>query len=142
VARFEVDRVVQAPAMAVHGHAQRTEIADAKAPEALRIQVVEIDILDRFDPRRLQRGGASDDGQIRSPQLTECCERRGAQAALADNEAHLVALHEWPREALHARRGRGTDANRGVTGWMPRRWRDPFHVGGGVDNRVPGKIES
>ena len=30
--------------MAVHGHPQRTEIADAKAPEALRIQVIEIDI--------------------------------------------------------------------------------------------------
>src|SRR5450755_5053636 len=48
VARFDVDRVVQAPATAVHGHAQRPEIANAKAPEALRIQVVEIDVLDRF----------------------------------------------------------------------------------------------
>jgi len=25
---------------------------------------------------------------------------------------------------------------------MLRRWRDLFHVGRGVDNRVPGKIES
>src|SRR5436190_1428999 len=39
VARFAVDRVVQAPAMAVHRHAQRSEIANAKAPQALRIQI-------------------------------------------------------------------------------------------------------
>ena len=115
---------------------------DAEAPQALGIEVVEVDILDGIDPRRLQRRGTADDGEISSPQLAECCERCGPQAALADNEAHPVVLHERPRETLHARRGGGTDANRGVASRMLRRRRDLFHVGRGVDDSVPIKLEA
>src|SRR5215469_4210692 len=74
-ARVGVDHGIDAPTVAVHRHAQRTEVAHAKAPQALRMQVVEIDILDRLDPGRLQRGGAADDGEIRTAQLAKRSER-------------------------------------------------------------------
>src|ERR1022692_4332983 len=98
VARFDVDRVVQARAVAVHGDTQRPEIANPKAPEALRIQVVEIDVLDRFDPGRLQRCGAADDSQISASQLAERGERSRTHAALADDEAHSILRHPRPRK--------------------------------------------
>src|SRR5262245_34159652 len=38
---------VEAPAMAVHGDEQRAESPDAKLPQRLRIEVVEVDVFDR-----------------------------------------------------------------------------------------------
>ena len=52
-------RAVQAAAVAVHRHAQRAEVADAEPPQALGVQVVQVDVLDLLDPGRLQRRGAT-----------------------------------------------------------------------------------
>ena len=39
------------------------------------IEIVEIDVLDGFDPCRLQRGGAADNGQISAAEIAEGVER-------------------------------------------------------------------
>ena len=107
---------VQRAAVRIHRHQQRAEALDAEFPQALGIQVVEIDVLDRLDPGRLQRRGAADDGEIGAAEIAEGGERRRPHAALADDDAHAVALHQRPREALHAHRRRGADADRLIAG--------------------------
>ena len=52
---------MKAAAVAVHGHEQRTEAFHAEFPQRLRIEIVEIDVFDLLDPRRLECGGAADD---------------------------------------------------------------------------------
>src|SRR6185503_13083246 len=59
--RSRGDLAKQAPAMAVHADEQRSEIPHAELPEGFRIDVVEVDVLDRLDPGRLERRGAADD---------------------------------------------------------------------------------
>src|SRR5919109_908090 len=53
-ARGLVDRAVDAAAVAVHRHDEGAEAAHAQLPERLGIEIVEVDILDRFDPGRLE----------------------------------------------------------------------------------------
>ena len=43
--------------MAVHRDQQRTEALDAKFPQRLRIQIVEIDFLDLLDPAAAPKEG-------------------------------------------------------------------------------------
>src|SRR5580765_5534241 len=62
---------VQALAMAVHGDDQRAEGLDAKLPQRLRVEVVEVDVLDGLDPGRLERRGAADDGELNPAQVHE-----------------------------------------------------------------------
>ena len=57
--------------MAVHRDQQRAEVADAELPQALGIEVVEIDVLDRLDPGRLERRRAADDREIDAAELAE-----------------------------------------------------------------------
>jgi hypothetical protein len=38
--------------------------ADAELPQAFRIEIVEIDVVDGLDPRRLERRRAADDREI------------------------------------------------------------------------------
>ena len=64
VAGGMIDRVVQTSTVAVHRDQQRSEIVNAELPEAFRIEVIEVDVLDRVDPRRLQRRRAADDCEI------------------------------------------------------------------------------
>ena len=45
--------------MGVHRHQQRPEALDPELPQALRVQVVQIDIGDLLDPGRFQREGVS-----------------------------------------------------------------------------------
>src|SRR5258706_13996803 len=73
--RVRVDSGIDAPAVAVHGDAQGTEVAHAKTPQTLRMQIVEIDVLDRLDPGGLQRRSATDDREIRAAEFGECSER-------------------------------------------------------------------
>jgi hypothetical protein len=40
-------------------------------PEALGIEVVEVHILDRLDPGRLERRGAADDGEVAAAEFAE-----------------------------------------------------------------------
>src|SRR4051812_39260143 len=83
----------QRAAMRVHADQQRPETCDAKPPQAFRMQVVEIDVLDLLDPGGFQRGGAADDGEIGATELSERGKRPLAHAALADDDAHALALH-------------------------------------------------
>src|SRR5262250_2664456 len=82
--RVGIDRRVDAVAAAVHRYAQRTEAAHPELPQAFRMQIVEIDVLDCLHPCRFERGRASDDRQVRAAELSERGERSHAQAALAD----------------------------------------------------------
>ena len=107
-----------------------------------RMQVVHVDVLDLRDPRRLQRGGAADHGQISAAEFLESIERRLPHAALADDQPHAVALHQRPREALHAHRRGGADAERLVAGGIARARIDLAHIGRGVDDGVALEIES
>src|SRR4051794_24449679 len=61
----------QRAAMRVHADQQRPEMFDAKSPQAFRMQVVEIDVLDLLDPGGLQGRGAADDRKVGSAELTE-----------------------------------------------------------------------
>ena len=88
--------------MRIHPDQQRAEMPDAKTPQAFRMQIVEIDILDLLDPGGLQRRRAADDRQIGAAEFRERSERVGSHAALADDDAHALALHQRAREPLHA----------------------------------------
>src|SRR5689334_24123985 len=74
---LRVDARIDARAVAVHRHLDRTEVANPKPPQALRIEIVEIDILDRLDPGGLERGGASDHCEVRAAEFAERGERGG-----------------------------------------------------------------
>src|SRR5262249_55470998 len=93
--RISVDYGVDARAMAVHSDSQRAEVAHAKAPQALGMQIVEIDVLDRFDPGRLQRRGAADDREIGAAELAKRGERPWSESTLADDEPHPALRNEW-----------------------------------------------
>ena len=77
VASRAVDGVVEARPVAVHRDEQRPEIAHTELPQALGIQIVEIDVLDRLDPCRFERGGAADDREVDAAKLGKGRERRG-----------------------------------------------------------------
>ena len=68
---------VEAPAVAVHGDEQRAEAADAELPQRLRVEVVEVDVLDGLDPGGLERRGAADDGEVNPAQVGEGIQRIG-----------------------------------------------------------------
>src|ERR1700733_5140733 len=61
----------QRAAVRIHADQQRAEILDAEFPQALGMQVVEIDVLDLLDPGGFQRRGTADDGEIGAAQLLE-----------------------------------------------------------------------
>src|ERR1700754_3100366 len=61
----------QRAAMRIHADQQRAEMLDLEAPQALRMQVVEIDVLDLLDPCGLQRRRTADDGEIGAAQFLE-----------------------------------------------------------------------
>src|SRR5690348_16390827 len=88
LARRLVDAAVNAAAVAVHRHHEGAEAAHTQLPERLGIEVIQVHVLDRFDPGRLERGRAADDGEIGAAQLAKSGGRVRAQSAFADYEAH------------------------------------------------------
>src|SRR5258706_2491683 len=128
--------------MAVHGDQERSETPDPELPDRFGMEVVEVDVLDRLDPGRFQRRGAADDRQIGAAGSLEHLERPGAEPALADDEPHPQAFQEGLREALHASRGGGADAQWRVTRGMRRGDRPLPHIGGGVDRGMAAQVES
>ena len=136
------DLAIEAPAMAVHPDQEWAEAPHPELPETLGIEIVEIHVLDRLDPRRLERRRPADDGEIHAPEVAERRERCFAQPPLADDHAHPVLAHQRPRESLHARARRRTDAQRRIAGRMVGRCRHLLHVRRGVDHRVSGEIEA
>ena len=127
--------------MRIHRHQQRTEALDAEAPDALGVEVVHVDLLDRLDPGGLQRRGAADHGEIGAADVAEGVERALPHAALADDDADALALHQRPGEALHALRGGGADAHRLIAGRAFVGDRHLAHVRRGVDHGVALHVE-
>src|SRR2546423_3850585 len=113
LARDAADFRVQTAAIAVHRHQQRAEAFHAQLPQRFRIEIIEVDILNRLDPGGLERRRAADDCTIRAAQLDERAQRSIAQATLADHQAHAVLGEERTGEALHAVAGRRAHAQRG-----------------------------
>src|SRR5216684_6477145 len=62
---------VETAAMTVHRHQQRAEVPDAKLPQRFGIEVIEVHVLDRLDPGRLQRRGDAADGAVGAAQLAD-----------------------------------------------------------------------
>ena len=140
--RFGIHLRVQRAAMRIHRHQQRAEALDAEFPQALGMQVVHVDLLDRLDPGGLQRRRAADHREISAAEIAEGVERRLSHAAFADDELDAVALHQRPREALHAHRRGGADAQRLVAGRIAGARIDLAHIGRGVHDRVALEVEA
>src|SRR3954470_24631421 len=111
-----LDALVGRAAVRVHRHQQRAEAPDAEAPDAFRVEVVHVDLLDRFDPGGLQRSRAADHREIGAADVAEGVERALPHSALADDDADALTLHQRAGEALHALRCGGADAHRFVAG--------------------------
>src|SRR5437870_13627002 len=62
--RLRIHARVQAFAVAVHCNEQGAESVDAELPQRLGIEVIEVHVLDRFDPGGLERRRAADDGEV------------------------------------------------------------------------------
>ena len=80
------------------------------------MEVVHVDVLDRLDPGRLQRGGAADDGEIGTAEVAKRGERAGPMPP-------LPTMIRTPSRSISGRvkrsiriRGGGADAERLVAG--------------------------
>src|SRR5690242_15729662 len=135
------DFVVQRTPVRIHRHKQGAKSADAESPQTFWIELFEIDILDRFDPRGLQSRGAARYGKISAADFAERIETLEAHAALADDDPHTFALHQRAREPLHPHRCRGADADRRKLRGIFRRRLDRPDVWGSVHDAMPRKIE-
>src|SRR5919108_3744762 len=111
---FGLNVAVHRVAVRVDPDPERAEVLDAELPEALGHELLPVDLLDRLDLRRLERGGAADDREIDHPVLAHRLDRVVGQAALPGDRADAVVPAEPPGEANHAgARGRA-DAERVV----------------------------
>src|SRR5438132_5454602 len=106
-----LDVVEHRVAVTVDADDERTEVLDAKPPEALGHELLPGDLFDLFDLGRLERRSTADDREIDHPMLAHRLDRLVGKAALAADRPHAVLCAEPLREAHHARRGRRTDAN-------------------------------
>src|ERR1041385_4893670 len=132
---------IEAATVTVHGDDERAETVDAKLPQRFRVEVVEVDVLDGFDPGGLERRGAADDGEVHAAHFAEGIRRVFPQAALADDDPHPVFAHQRPGEALHAVARGGADAERLVARGISRARLHLAHIGRGMDYRVAGEVE-
>src|SRR5437762_13964341 len=85
-----LDVVVERVAVRVDADRERAEVLDAELPEALGHQLLPHHLLDLFDLRRLERGGAADDREIDHPELAHRRDRLVGKATLAADRAHAV----------------------------------------------------
>src|SRR5581483_7117656 len=86
--------VVERVAVRVDPDGERAEVLDAELPEALGHQLLPGDLLDLFDLRRLEGGGAADDREVDHAEPLHRLDRLVGEAALAADRAHAVALAE------------------------------------------------
>src|SRR5919109_2126055 len=109
-----VDVVEERVAVRVDPDPERPEVLDPELPEALRHELLPVDLLDRLDLGRLERSGAADDREIDHSVLAHRLDRLVGQAALPGDRADAVIPAEPLGEANHAgARGRA-DAERVV----------------------------
>ena len=76
--------------MRVHGDDQRAEVPHAELPEALRQQLLELDVLDRLDLGGLEGRGAAADRQVHTAEL------RAAPAASRPGRPPLPMMARTP----------------------------------------------
>src|SRR5213083_237578 len=103
--------VVERVSVGVDADGERPEVLDAELPEALGHQLLPGHLLDLLDLRRLERGGAADDGEVDHPLAAHRLDRLVREAALAADGADAVLGAEGLGEADHAGGGGGTDAD-------------------------------
>src|SRR5919197_2134065 len=101
-----LDVVEQRVAVCIDPDGERPEVLDAEIPEALRHQLLPVDLFDLLDLRGLEGRGAADDGEVDHPVLAHRLDCLVGQAALAADRAHAVVAAERLGEAHHSR-GRG-----------------------------------
>src|SRR2546430_3505038 len=106
-----LDVVVERIAVRVDADRERAEVLDAELPEALGHQLLPGDLLDLLDLRRLEGGRPADDREVDHPEPLHRLDRLLGKAAPAADRADTVLRAERLREAHHARRGRGADAD-------------------------------
>src|SRR5829696_1649205 len=110
--RALLDVVVERVAVGVDADGQRAEVLDAELPQALRHQVLPVDLLDLLDLSGLEGGRAADDREVDHRVLAKRLDRLVREAALAADRAHAVLAAERLREAHHARARRRADRER------------------------------
>jgi len=123
--------------VAVHGDDQGSEVTHAELPQAFGHQFLELDLLDGLDLGRLEGRGPARDGEVHAAELLQDRQRVGEQAALADDRAYPVLLHEPARETVHAGAGRGPDAELLVAPFA-----EGAHVRGGVEHGGAGEVHA
>src|SRR3954469_1153050 len=106
-----LDVAVERVAVRVDADGERTEVFYAELPEALGHELLPQHLFDLLDLRRLERGGAADDGEVDHPQPLHRLDRLVGEAALAADRAHAVLRAERLGEAHHARARRRADAH-------------------------------
>src|SRR5829696_1996925 len=79
--------VVERVAVRIDADGERAEVLDAELPEALGHQLLPGDLLDLLDLRRLERGRATDDGEVDHPQALHRLDRLVREATLAADRA-------------------------------------------------------
>src|SRR5579864_387531 len=109
--RGRLDVVVERVAVRVDADGERPEVLDAELPQALGHELLPRDFLDLLDLRGLERGGATDDGEVDHPELLHRGDRLVGEAPLAADGAHAVLRAERLGEAHHARTRRRADAD-------------------------------
>src|SRR5581483_2290773 len=102
---------VERVAVRVDADGERAEVLDTELPEALGHQLFPRDLLDLLDLGRLERSRTADDREVDHAEPLHRLDRLVGEAALAADRAHAVLLAERLREADHARRGGGADAD-------------------------------
>src|SRR6266542_2336333 len=110
-----LDVVVDRVAVRVDADRERAEVLDPEAPEALRHQLLPGHLLDLLDLRGLEGRRSSDDREVDHPESLHRLDCLVRQPTLAADRAHPVLRTQRLREAHHACRGGGADADRLVT---------------------------
>src|SRR5918911_5631448 len=103
VLRARLDVVEERVAVCVDADGERPEVLHPELPQALGHELFPVDLFDLLDLRRLERGGAADDGEVDHPVLAHRLDRLVGQAALAADRAHAVVAAERLGEANHPR---------------------------------------
>src|SRR5439155_27356031 len=109
--RAFLDVVEEGVAVRVDADGERPEVPDAELPEALRHELLPVDLFDLLDLRRLERSRTADDGEVDHPVLAHRLDRLVGQSALAADRAHAVVAAERLGEADHPCRRGGADAD-------------------------------
>src|SRR5262245_27389299 len=103
--------VEEGVAVGVDADGERPEVLDAELPQALRHQLLPVDLLDLLDLRGFERGRAADDREVDHSVAAHRLDRVIGQAAFAADRADAVVAAERLGEPNHPRGGRRADTD-------------------------------